>query len=773
MLDYALNALRLGFCVMPAAEDGTKQPLGNSRTDRRWKQYQTALPTEAKVREWYASGIKNIGYICGEVSGNLEVIDFDDSEAYHEYKSAAVSCGLGDLVQRIESGYLEHSPKGVHWFYRCNQISGNLKLASREKRPEERLRENDKVQVMIETRGQGGYIIAAPTTGPVNPKGEYRLMAGALETVATITPEERNELHKLAMTFCRMPKQVEYAEINTYKAADGTRPGDDFAERTSWNEILEPHGWKRCFGRNDEQFWTRPGKSQGISATTNYAGSGLFYCFSSSTVFEPNRGFSKFAVYTYLNHHGNFEAAAASLNQEGFGTPPEDAFVETRPLKISKPAKKEGAAEVVDVETIPATLTDIPGMINDFQHWFNSRAIRKQPVFAFAASLAFAGLLMGRRVETQTGLRTNLMIIALGDSASGKNEARNCIRSALIETGNKHLIGSESIGSEAGMLDELASNGGHAIYQLDEIGHALQAMTGKKAAGYLAAVVPMLMKLQSSAGSTWIGRSLKKGRDNTGRQDIEDPCVIVYGTSVPEKYFGAIDYTNIEDGFVPRFLIFQTNTPFPPVNYKREQGPTPEIIIEHIERWTQEPRGYFRRPEAGCARVVKHTEETMTVMRHFETLVQKGYRENRAKKLHAIWGRAQATAEQLALLFTCSQNPDATHIDPKMAAKACMLTKYLCDQQMIRLDNNISSGELESDLKSIKRSIEESQDKGISKSELTRRHQAISAKRRAEIITTLLESNQIILAKVKVGDSQKATAMYFSTNYASVEEGQA
>ena len=138
MLDYALNALSLGFCVMPATTDGSKQPLGNSSTDRRWKQFQTALPTQSKIKEWYAGNLTNIGFICGKVSGNLEVMDFDDATAYHDYKTAAVSCGLGTLVAKIESGYLEHSPRGIHWLYRCDEIAGNLKLASREKTSEEK-----------------------------------------------------------------------------------------------------------------------------------------------------------------------------------------------------------------------------------------------------------------------------------------------------------------------------------------------------------------------------------------------------------------------------------------------------------------------------------------------------------------------------------------------------------------------------------------------------------------------------------------------------------
>jgi hypothetical protein len=413
---------------------------------------------------------------------------------------------------------------------------------------------------------------------------------------------------------------------------------------------------------------------------------------------------------------------------------------------------------------------DIPGLVNDMQAYINSCAIRRQPIFAFAASLAFAGLLMARRVKSHTGLRTNLMIISLGDSASGKNEARNCIRQALFDTDNKHLVGAETIGSEAGLLDELERNGGHAIYQLDEIGHALMAMTGKKAASYLSAIIPTLMKLQSCAGSTWIGRSLKQGKDQKGRNDIEDPCVVLYATSVPDKYYAAIDYSNIEDGFVPRFLIFQTNDPFPVTNYNRHTAGIPEVIREHIDTWTNERSSrMIRRNQVHEPRHVRHTEETMTVMRHFEAIVQAAYREHRKKKLHAIWGRAQATAEQLALLFTCSQNPEATFIDPLMAAKACMLTKYLCDQQMVRLETHISGGEYECDLKAVLHSIEATKADGLPRAVLLRALQSIRARQMSDIISVLLERESILAVKKKIDGSRKASVIYYSTKYAEVE----
>jgi hypothetical protein len=66
---------------------------------------------------------------------------------------------------------------------------------------------NDKVKTLIETRGQGGFIILAPSHGPIHPSGQpYVLLQDGFETIATITPEERRSLFELARTFDQMPK---------------------------------------------------------------------------------------------------------------------------------------------------------------------------------------------------------------------------------------------------------------------------------------------------------------------------------------------------------------------------------------------------------------------------------------------------------------------------------------------------------------------------------------------------------------------------------------
>jgi hypothetical protein len=61
-------------------------------------------------------------------------------------------------------------------------------------------------------------------------------------------------------------------------------------------------------------YWRRPGKGEGISATTNYAGSGLLYVFSTNAApFEADTAYSAFAAFAMLEHDGDYTAAARAL----------------------------------------------------------------------------------------------------------------------------------------------------------------------------------------------------------------------------------------------------------------------------------------------------------------------------------------------------------------------------------------------------------------------------------------------------------------------------
>ncbi len=101
--------------------------------------------------------------------------------------------------------------------------------------------------------------------------------------------------------------------------ADDLPPWTDFANRTSWAAILEPHGWKAGhIGADGNTHWTRPGKGDGTSATTK-GDDGPLYVFSSNAGLPVNEGLSKQYAFALLNHAGDMKAAARALRASGYG----------------------------------------------------------------------------------------------------------------------------------------------------------------------------------------------------------------------------------------------------------------------------------------------------------------------------------------------------------------------------------------------------------------------------------------------------------------------
>ena len=424
--DAALSALDAGISIIPILADGSKRP------PFAWSAFQSDLPSEQQVRGWFGP---HTGYamICGAVSGNLEPLDFDDADTYQLFLDTAEALGLGPLVDRIRAGYEERTPGGgAHLPYYCSVVAGNTKLAK-----------NEVGVAIIETRGSGGYVIAAPSNGGVHPTGgAWVLTCGDVSTIATITPEERATLHALARSFDRsLPKDDPTSTPQSTKMNGETaRPGDDYRERhralSAFQSIVEAHGWQLVHRRGETGYFRRPGKDDGWSATYNHAGSGLFYVFSSSTLFEPERGYNPFSVYALLNHGGDFRAAAGELARSGHGDSRQvfaTAVIDTKPIH-------EGAFALTDMGNGERLI------------WDHGRDVRH--CHAWSKWLVWDGTRFAADDCGAINARAKTTVRAIyGEAASEPDEDR---RKALA----KHAKASEAANRIAAMLDLARSEPG-------------------------------------------------------------------------------------------------------------------------------------------------------------------------------------------------------------------------------------------------------------------------------------------------------------------------
>lgn len=318
MTDTLTTALRFasnGIVAVPVAGDGSKRPGLPS-----WVEFQKRQPTPEELLQWFSNKPDGVGVICGAISNNLEMLELEGravaAKMHLEIAEIAQSSGLGDLWASLNSGYVEMTPSGgLHWLYFVSDgvLPGNTKLA---RKPGE----NGGVDVWAETRSEGGFTITAPSAGSTHPSGgEWKLIGGSIENIPTITMEQRAALHNIFAMFDEMPK-AESIQQDVVAKHDGVlSPGDDYNQRTTWEEILIPLGWSIVYRKGEATVWRRPGKDQGISATTNFGGNDKLFVFSTSTQFDSERSYDKFGCLVHLQYGGDFKRAANDLRTQGYG----------------------------------------------------------------------------------------------------------------------------------------------------------------------------------------------------------------------------------------------------------------------------------------------------------------------------------------------------------------------------------------------------------------------------------------------------------------------
>jgi hypothetical protein len=335
-----------GLSLLPIAADASKRPsfhrlpkvwdAKRGRLKFSWKLFQARRPTVDELLAWGSYPDRfGLAVLGGAVSGGapgygLEIMDFDTAELFIPWAEAVdrAAPGLVNRLVRIQS------PRpGVHCYWRSRHWGGNVKLARapatdaagnpiRDKRTGKQ-----KKITLIELKGEGGYCLVPPSPGACHRTGRpYRLLEGSpdLTQVPFVTPAERETLLNAARALNRWIEPARPArQLDVVRGGSG-RPGDDFNNRAEWEAILEPHGWVAVGDGGGVTYWRRPGKADGVSATTGYCqsddGDDLFHVFSSNAEpFEADETYSKFAAYALLECEGNFQQAARKLGGLGYG----------------------------------------------------------------------------------------------------------------------------------------------------------------------------------------------------------------------------------------------------------------------------------------------------------------------------------------------------------------------------------------------------------------------------------------------------------------------
>jgi hypothetical protein len=303
-----------GYAVVPSHEDGTKRPWG------RWKSYQSERMGWDDLQALLLTDRHTgIGAIMGKASDNTELIEIEGPAdlamaALEKLRVAAVDHDCTDLLERIFRGCMIRSAgDGLHLFIRITDgtAKANTKLAM-----------SAAGEVVAETRGEGGFVIVAPTPGRKgHAEGKVYAFIGPSNPAATalVTADERDQLHELfRIALDETPATTPAVTPRVMEPYAGTSSLDAF-RATSWAAILTPLGWTYDHRDDTRDYWVRPGKSaaDGISAST--IEDGPMVCFSTNAGLPTDVGMSKGQVYAHLHHGGDMSAASRALSDQGFG----------------------------------------------------------------------------------------------------------------------------------------------------------------------------------------------------------------------------------------------------------------------------------------------------------------------------------------------------------------------------------------------------------------------------------------------------------------------
>jgi bifunctional DNA primase/polymerase-like protein len=722
ILAVALRLSGVGLCVLPAI------PREKRPAVQTWKRYQQNPPTPDQLTVLFNPKTDGICLVTGAASGNLEMIDFDHDGVAFDAWCKIVQESAPELLQEL---VVEQSPSGGrHVVYRCEQlVDGNMKLAQREV--------DGKLTTLIETRGEGGLFLCAPTRG-------YRLIQGSFSKIPVISTEQRELLLEAAWSLNEtIQPTVENREIAPISTPASQRPGDDFNARGDVVALLKKHGWQSGSVRGDgNHHWSRPSKTNGTSATLK---DGTFYVFSSNAhPFEPNCSYPPFAVFAMLEHGGDYEAAARELGRQGYGgQAPTDEDVDLSGILVSCTVPKPSLVPT-DPGPVSESLLRIPGFVGELMDHCLETAPYPNPTLAFCGAISLQATLAGRKVRDPGDNRTNLYLLGLAHSAAGKDWPRKINTRLLHSIGWASRVG-DRFASGEGLQDALYATPA-MLFQTDEFDTLLQSIRQSRD-GRHEQLMGTLLTMYSSSSSVYPKRR-KAGKKQPGV--IDQPCLVIFGTAIPNHYYAALDERTLTNGLFARMLVLECGP------RGRGQDPSvtdlPERIVETAAWWRdfQPGKGNLSDTHPKPS-VVDQTDQARQVLAEVRAAADDRYDECQAAgdaMGTTVWGRVGEQTRKLALLYAVSENHREPHIDQAAAEWAVELVMHLTRRMLFMAAAHAADNPFHADCLRLLEKLRESPDHTLPHSMLLKRMKR-DARTFRELIGTLAEQGDIESISVK------------------------
>lgn len=704
-LESALAYARRGWPVFPCGMN--KQPLIANG-------FHAASCDEARVRDWWGSWPDaQIGIACG--AAGIAVVDLDVGKGKDGVRTWHA---LVDDHGRHGCGLVASTPRsGRHLVYAMPT-------------PAIGCRTDVLPDSGIDVRAEGGYILAPELEG-----------AGGREWIEG-DPFDPSDL-------CEMPPWVRslLCRSRVTPAGSVARGGEDGDVVPLIPEMrrLVVDALKHI-DPDPRDTWIRVGMALRNTGAGDEAYQLWCEWSSRSPKYDEQVQRRQWASLRQWRHDGT-EVAIRTLfwlaEQAGW-TPSVDEAVaaEVDLVDAAEPSPSQDTPNQAPEPFPLRLLEECPGLLGDVARWGVANAVKRQPALMLGSTIATLGAIVGRRVCTTTNLRTNFVMLGIGETACGKDATLKLPQELLIAAGLSRLVGPSEWASAPGMRAWLAKEPAHVSF-IDEFAKLLQQTTGTNVPAHLAGIRRNLLDLFGRAGGVWAPTAYADHKLHD-HSPISEPHLCVYGTGVPAEVFAAMGRAAVGDGFLNRLLICWADEQLPKRNRIGRATP-PAGLVQRLQALDAATRpsgnlagkGSGYGVDSGCRTIpwdLGAEEAWESVRDEFEARMVQA--RAGGSEWADLWARSGEHVAKLALLRSVCDDPRRA-ITTGDVDWATQFVLWSTERTMLAAADRIAENDYERSLKAVLRAIRAAGATGLTSGEVLRQFRWLRSRDLKDLLASL------------------------------------
>lgn len=361
-------------------------------------------------------------------------------------------------------------------------------------------------------------------------------------------------------------------------------------------------------------------------------------------------------------------------------------------LKPNRIEKQEKEAPLFpNPGPVPDKLLSIPGFIDDVVKLSMQSAPYPNRVLSFTGALALLAFLVGRKVQDKRDNRSNIYLIALADSGTGKDHPRKVNFNIAFRAGVAGAIG-DAFASGEGLEDALFMHPS-MLFQADEFDCIFNTLKYSKD-NRAESINEKLLKFYGASNTIYPLRkkASAKKKDGTVHEiaHIVNPNLVLLGTAIPQYFYESLSRRVLENGLVARCVIVEAG--------KRGEAGNPQPITPSdslIRAATYlanlDVNGNLTN-EYPKPLIITETPEATAALREVQQECDRRYNFYEAQNegaAKALWARAHEKVCKLAMLHGISSNVYNPLITDKSVKWAWKFIDHLTQRMLYMADRYV------------------------------------------------------------------------------------